>query len=219
MKHCRAIGLGLLLTIIWAGSADIAHALADQPILGAQKSATPDKTSPLDKVLPQPSVDFEARAILGNSGKATFRHHGGKVRVDARPTGVPVMITAIVDVTAGKALVAIPGQRSAFEVDLNQDTNYGLLAGTGRKTGTSHVIAGEPCETWEVRAEGVDFPAFACITADGVMLRSEATIRDKAVVLMEVVTINRIEQEERLFSMPADYTIVRSGATDAAPAK
>lgn len=208
MNRLRISLLGLLLPSLLPGWVGAGQAIADQPVVHDQTPST--------QPLPQPKVDFEARAILGNSGKASFRHHNGKMRVDARPTGVPVLITAIVDVTAGKALVAIPGQRSAVEVDLNQDTNYGLLAGIGRKIGTSQIIAGETCENWEVRAEGVDFPAFACIAADGVMLKSEATIRAKAVVLMEVVTLNRVEQEERLFSLPADYTIVRTGETPAA---
>jgi hypothetical protein len=160
--------------------------------------------------LPLPSVDYVATAKLAGNSQGTFRHSDGRLRMEFTVPGLPVSVTGFLDLAGKKAVVLspMPGLRGAFEVDIGAELGYGAAFGTGERTGTD-IVAGEACNVWRVEAPKADGPVTACITADGITLRTQATIRGKVETVLEVTSLKREAQDADTLKPPADLKVIR----------
>jgi hypothetical protein len=161
--------------------------------------------------VPMPGVAYEAQAnMLGGRGTASFRHQDGRVRMDMNMTGLPAAITGVLDISQRKMVMMLPmpGTRSAVEIDMTEELGFGASHGSGIRGGQDTVI-GETCDLWTIAAPKAEGPVTACITSDGITLRTQATVRGKVETVMEVTALKRGPQDEAQFQLPADLRIMK----------
>jgi hypothetical protein len=180
--------------------------------------ATPALSDPL----PQPRIDFEASS-KGPAGTTFFyRHHEGKLRIDVKLPGTQVAATSLVDIS-GRRVVAMVGPATggmAVELDLNE-AEFGLPPGLldAKRAGAARV-AGEPCNLWEVThppprtttRAALPSATIACITPDGIPLRTETVTNNVRQVVMEAITVTRAAQDPSLFIVPPGTKIMKAPA-------
>jgi hypothetical protein len=180
--------------------------------------ATPALSDPL----PQPRIDFEASSKGPGGTTFFYRHHEGKLRIDVKLPGTQVAATSLVDIS-GRKVVAIVGPASgsmAVELDLNE-AEFGLPPGLldAKRIGAARV-AGEPCNLWEVTRPPLrattraPLPSatIACITPDGIPLRTETVTNNVRQVVMEAITVTRAAQDPSLFAVPPGTKIMKAPA-------
>jgi hypothetical protein len=180
--------------------------------------ATPAVSEPL----PQPRTDFEASSKGPAGTTFVYRHHDGKLRVDMRVPSAQVAATSLVDIS-GHKVVAIMGPATsgvAVELDLNE-AEFGLPPGLldAKRIGATSV-AGEPCNLWEVTyppsrsatRAGLPSATIACITPDGIPLRTETVTNSTRQVVMEATTVTRAAQDPNLFVVPPGTKIMKAPA-------
>ena len=173
----------------------------------------------LAEPVPLPSVDYVASGNMGNRGTLTVRHHGDKLRTDMQMAAMPVPTLIIVDLKTHKAVIhmPLPGVAGAMEVDLGDAGGLGPVAGEGTKSGTA-TVGGEPCDLWQMTSRKTTNELTACITADGIHLRTEVTVEGTRQVLMEMTEVKREAQDPGLFELPPGIPIIRQpGAPSPAP--
>lgn len=158
--------------------------------------------------IPHPKIDYAAKGTLLGRGTFSVRHHAGTLRMDMAVPGTPGAIAGLINLGNRKVLMQMPGTKMAMEIAFGDDASFGQVAGDGKMTGTA-TVAGERCNLWEVAATKGD-PVVACITADGIGLRTETVVEGKRQTVMEVTEFTRAPQEAALFSLPPDTQIIRA---------
>jgi hypothetical protein len=179
-------------------------------------------TPALSEPLPQPRTDFEASSKGPAGTTFVYRHHEGKLRVDMKVPSAQVAATSLVDI-AGRKVVAMVGPATsgvAVELDLNE-AEFGLLPGLldAKRVGAT-TVAGEPCNLWEVTyppsrsATRAALPSasIACITPDGIPMRTETVTKGTHQVVMEAMTVTRVAQDPNLFVVPPGTKIMKAPA-------
>lgn len=192
----RTIGLGSLIAAMATGLAM------------AQASALADP-------LPMPSVDFALKADLRQGGVLDLAHSQGKMRVEMTRPSVPGSMIGIIDLKARRMVVRTPNlPNMAVEIELPEQYAVGAVSGNGLRVGESQV-SGEPCDVWKTDAPSTAQinaamgPTIACITPDGIALRTEVEIRGKKQVLFEATSLVRGPQDPKLFQLPAGVQVMK----------
>ena len=189
----------------------VAVALAG-PVVSGPAAADP---------LPTPTVDFALKAKLRDGGSLDLSHAGGKMRMEMLPKASPAMVVGLIDLKTGKIVVMVRSMpKMAVQTDLPPEYNFAMLAGAGSGThvGTAQV-AGENCDLWKVETSSATTgPTTACITADGIALRTEVEIQGKPQVIYEATALTRGPQDPQLFVMPTGVQTIKipKGASAAA---
>ncbi|WP_454914870.1 hypothetical protein [Xanthobacter sediminis] len=161
--------------------------------------------------LPMPTADFGLKANLPRGAVMDMAYSQGKMRVEVAKPQVPGSMVGIIDLTARRMVMLSPQMpKVAVEIELPPEYVVGAMAGTGSKVGRAEV-AGEPCDLWQVdpptdRRSGA---TSACITADGIALRTEAEIQGTKVVLYEVASLKRGPQDPKLFELPPGAKVMK----------
>lgn len=163
--------------------------------------------------LPLPTIDYEATATLFGGGTVVSRHSKGSFRLEMTMPGVPQAIVSIIDAKARRMLMVlpIPGMAAAFEMELGDEPDQGIVVGRGRRIATA-TVAGEPCELWEIEppAEaGRTGTATACLGRDQIPLRVEATIDGKRQVVFEITALKRVPQDPKSFVLPSNLAVMK----------
>jgi hypothetical protein len=179
-------------------------------------------TPAISEPLPQPRTDFEASSKGPAGTTFVYRHHEGKLRVDMKVPSAQMAATSLVDIS-GRKVVAMVGPATsgvAVELDLNE-AEFGLLPGLldAKRVGAA-TVAGEPCNLWEVTyppsrsATRAPLPSasIACITPDGIALRTETVTNGTHQVVMEATTMTRVAQDPNLFVVPRGTKIMKAPA-------
>jgi hypothetical protein len=163
--------------------------------------------------LPMPRVDYEAKATLSGRGNIVVRHHEGKLRLDFDAAESGVKMTGIFDLASRKLQMTmpVPGAKMAIEMDLKDEAGLGQATGDGTRVGTA-TVAGETCDIWHVTKTQSANTVAACITKDGINLRTQLGIDGQARAIMEVTELTRSAQDLSLFRLPPDVKIVKTPA-------
>lgn len=154
--------------------------------------------------LPKPSVDFAVDGTI-TSGKgsnpATLRHGAGKMRVDADVDGHNAAI--YIDLATHMATVVTQrmGQKIAMHIDPERAAAAAnFMDRDARQVGESR-IAGETCNEYEFEtAKGRQIKA--CVTRDGIPLRTQDVTRNR--VVWEARHVTRAPQSADVFAVPQD---------------
>ncbi|BAR99033.1 hypothetical protein [Blastochloris viridis] len=166
--------------------------------------------APAAETLPVPSVDFTAEGSFASGGKMTVRHHGGVLRLDMTMPGVAAPVTGYFDLAAKKALmvVATAAGPMAMEVNLAEQAGFGVTVGQGERAGQD-TVAGEPCAIWRIESGRAGEPAEACITGDGIALRTDATVGGRRQTVFEIASLSRAAQDPAVFRLPSNLPMMR----------
>jgi hypothetical protein len=154
--------------------------------------------------LPRPSVDYAAEGNLmfgKGENPGTMRHSGGKMRLDTDVEGQPSSV--YIDLMAKTATVVMErlGQKIAMHIDPERAAAAASLLDEDAKRVGEAAIAGETCNDYEFEtAKGRAMRA--CITDDGIVLRTRDVSRNRVLWLASRVT--RAAQDPGLFVLPAD---------------
>lgn len=206
---CRATRHGPLPTA--AGRAIFRATVLAGSLLGAGAACA-------DPV-PLPTTDFALSADLRRGGTLDLAHSQGKMRVEMTKPNVPGSIVGIIDLRARRMVVRTPNlPNMAVEMELPPEYALGALSGTGLRVGESQV-AGEACDLWKVDAPvgaaggaaiGTSVgPTTACITPDGIALRTEVEMQGKKHLVFEALTLSRAPQDPKLFQLPPGVQVIK----------
>jgi len=177
-------------------------ALVAGALAGASAAAEP---------IPLPSADFALTAKLARGGQMELAHSQGRMRVEMSHPNAPGTMVGLIDLKARRMIMMMPNlPKMAVEVELPPDAVMGAQTGTGQRVGRSEVV-GEPCDLWQVdpppgRRIG---PTIACITADGIALRTEAEIRGTKQQLYVVESLKRGPQDPQQFQLPPGVKVMK----------
>lgn len=159
--------------------------------------------------LPLPKVDYAVKAKMMGDMTMTSRHVGGKMRMEMSAPGMPVPMTAYIDLKTRKVItvMSVPGMTAmAMETDIGSEGASPVAVGEGKRVGTA-TVAGETCDLWQVEGKSSvekSMDAVACISSDGIPLRFEATIEGKRQTVFEVTEITRGPQDPKAMIPPAN---------------
>lgn len=153
--------------------------------------------------LPTPSVDFALKAKLGGRVQVDMSRQGNRMRMEISNPAVPGTLLGFLNIDTRKVVLVSPSlPKMGIETDLPADFQIASLAGEGTRAGTSQV-AGEPCTLWQVeKAAQLAGPTTACITEDGIVLRTLVEIQGKPHLTFEVISLTRGPQDPDLFRLP-----------------
>ncbi|OYX14090.1 MAG: hypothetical protein B7Z15_05150 [Rhizobiales bacterium 32-66-8] len=160
--------------------------------------------------LPTPKIDFALKAKLQDGATMDLAHSGARLRVRVTAPQLPAPVIALVDVPRSKMIALTPNMpKVALEADLPDRYRVAVLSGDGTPMGPSEV-AGEPCVLWKInKAQGFSTPAVACITPDGIPLRTDVDSKGKTVTAYEVTSLTRAPQDAALFRLPAGTSAIK----------
>lgn len=166
--------------------------------------------------LPLPASDFALKADLRRGGTLELAHSQGKMRVEMTRPNVPGSIIGILDLKARRMVMRTPNlPNMALEVEMPAEYALGAVAGNGTYIGPGAPVAGETCDLWKTDAPtsapaGVTLgPTTACITPDGIALRTEVEINGKKQVLFEATRLTRGAQDPKLFQLPPGVQVMK----------
>lgn len=162
--------------------------------------------------LPLPQPDFQLKASLRGGGTLDLTHSQGKIRVEMSRAGVSSTIVGIFDLKGRRMLMMVPAMPNmAVEMDIPPEYAVGALVGEGQRTGGSATVAGESCDLWKVESRHASAigPTTACITADGIALRTEVDNKGKPEVIYEVTSLTRAPQPPSRFLIPPGTQVIR----------
>ncbi|MGR7994712.1 hypothetical protein [Xanthobacter sp. ZOL 2024] len=167
---------------------------------------------PLPMPLPMPTADFSLKAKLLHGGLVDLSHSGGRMRVEVTRPNVPGTMIGIIDLKASRMVMMTPNlPKMALEVDLPPEYVVGAMTGTGTKVGQAQV-AGMSCDLWQVNGPAqrkVRAPTVACITADGIALRTETEIKGEKRALYEVQSVDLAPQDPTRFQLPPGLQVIK----------
>ncbi|MBK8007291.1 MAG: hypothetical protein IPK23_01625 [Rhizobiales bacterium] len=138
------------------------------------------------ETIPLPKIDYEAKATLLNDGSLLTRHSKGKMRIE-------VQMRQLKETMIGF-------------IDLNRKVMVLLLPIPGMQD-TADTVAGERCTIWKVSSN--DNRAEACITPDGIALRTRAAIEGKTQTVFEVTELKRQPQKPADLEVPPSVNIMK----------
>lgn len=160
--------------------------------------------------VPLPKIDYEAKAKLLNDGTLFIRHSNGKMRIEMKLPQLSDPAVGFIDLNRKRMvlLLPIPGiQDTAMEVEFGDDATFGQVLGDASRTNQQATIAGESCTVWKVVAE--ENRAAACLTADNIALRTQATIEGKTRTVFEVTELKRQPQNAADLDPPVNIRIMK----------
>ncbi|MFG1464952.1 hypothetical protein V5F77_18885 [Xanthobacter sp. DSM 24535] len=168
-------------------------------LAGAALGALPARADPL----PTPTVDFALKARLGGRVQVDMAHQGNRMRMEISNPAVPGTLLGFLNLDTRKVVLVSPSlPKMGVETDLPADFQIASLAGEGTRLGASEA-AGEPCTLWRVeKSAQIAGPAVACITEDGIVLRTEVEIQGKTHIAFEALSLTRGPQKPELFLLP-----------------
>jgi hypothetical protein len=183
----------------WRGAAWLGVLLAVAP-----------QPAPAAETVPLPQIDYAAKGTFAGGGKMALRHHGGMLRIDMTMPGMGMPMTGYFDLAAKKALMVVgtAAGRMAMEVNLAEQVGLGVTVGQGEREGQD-TVAGEPCELWRIDTGRAGEPVHACITADGIALRTDAMVGGRKETVFEISSLSRAAQDPAAFRMPADVPVMK----------
>lgn len=171
--------------------------------------------------LPLPTVDFSLKAKLQQGAVMDMAHAGSRMRVHISGPKMPSAVVGIVDMKRGKMLMMLPDiPKAAVEADLPAAYRAAVPRGDGKPVGEDQV-AGEPCTVWKIdKSQDLETPAFACVTGDGIPLRTEVESKGKKQLVYEATSVTRGPQNPALFSLPPGTQVMKvpPGAAGLMPA-
>lgn len=193
---CRTMGTGAFIAAAVAGLLLISRGALADPV-------------------PLPTVDFALKADLRRGGTIDIAHSQGKMRVEITRQDVPGSMVGIVDLKARRMVVRTPNlPNMAVEIELPPEYVLGAITGSGLRVGESQV-SGQACDLWKMdasaatRAKPGIGPTTACITLDGIALRTEMEINGKKQVMFEATQLTRGPQDPKLFQLPAGVQVIK----------
>lgn len=190
-----------------AGAAPLAASLLALPAVLAL-GAGPAPADPL----PLPGIDFALKADLKRGGGTLdIAHSQGRMRVEVMKPGLPASLVGLIDLKARRMVMRSPTVPSmAVELELPPEYAVGALAGSGLRVGEDKV-AGEPCDVWKIdpQLNAAAGPSTACITPDGIALRTEIEIKGVKQQVFEATSLTRAPQDPALFQLPPGVQVVK----------
>ena len=111
---------------------------------------------------------------------------------------------------AAERVFAAP-EHSYTRALLSAVPRLGAMTGTGTKVGQAQV-AGMSCDLWQVNGPAqrkVRAPTVACITADGIALRTETEIKGEKRALYEVQSVDLAPQDPTRFQLPPGLQVIK----------
>ena len=177
-------------------------ALADSLVLTLAPAAKAE-------TIPLPKIDYEAKATLLNDGSLLTRHSKGKMRIEVQMRQLKETMIGFIDLNRKVMvlLLPIPGmQDTAVQVGFGDEATFGQVLGSGERAGED-TVAGERCTIWKVSSN--DNRAEACITPDGIALRTRAAIEGKTQTVFEVTELKRQPQKPADLEVPPSVNIMK----------
>ncbi len=171
-------------------------------------------TAALAEPLPVPSVDFSLKARVQQGAVMDMAHSGSRVRVHISGGKMPSAVLGIIDMQRGKMLMMLPDiPKTAVEAELPPAYRTALPRGEGTPAGQDRV-AGNDCTVWKIeKSQDIDTPAFACITPDGIPLRTEVENKGKRHLVYEATALTRGPQNPSLFALPPGTKVMKVPAS------
>jgi hypothetical protein len=138
--------------------------------------------------------------------RMTYKAAGDKMRIDEDHVESTIM-----DGSARRTLVLNNQQRIYFQVPYDPEQERGAMPpGLNFSRAGNDTVAGLPCTVW--RAQQGSNSSTACLTADGVMLRTEEPGPGGAAQRMVATSVDYAPQPDGLFVPPAGYRRVQPPA-------
>lgn len=191
-EHPRCRTAGSMMAAVVAGSLAFAGAaLADR--------------------LPLPQADFALKADLKRGGTLDLAHSQGRMRIEIAKPSVPGTMVGLIDLSARTMVVRTANlPNMALEIELPAEYVLGALSGSGIRVGEDKV-AGEACDLWKVdpQINSALGPTTACITPDGIALRTEVVIKGRKQTVFEATALTRAPQDQKLFQLPPGVQVVQ----------
>lgn len=136
--------------------------------------------------------------------KMSYKASGDRMRIDEDHVTYTIM-----DGATRRTYVVNVQERAYFQVPFDPAEERGALPpGTKFTRLGTDTVAGLPCTIW--RAQIDSSTSTACITADGVMLRSEQPGPEGATQKMIATSVDYSPQPDSLFQPPTGYNRVQA---------
>lgn len=161
--------------------------------------------------VPLPTTDFSLKADLKRGGSIDIAHSQGRMRVEIQKPNVPGSMVGIIDLKARRMVVRTPNlPNMAVEIELPLEYVLGALSGTGLRVGED-TVAGEACDVWKVdpQMKSALGPTTACITPDGIALRTVVEIKGTKQTVFEATSLTRAPQDQAQFQLPPGTQVVK----------
>lgn len=161
--------------------------------------------------LPLPTADFGLKANLPRGAVMDLAYSQGKMRIEVAKPEMAGSMVGIIDLNARRMVMLSPQMpKVAVEIELPPEYVVGAMSGTGSKVGRGEV-AGEPCDLWQVDppTDRKVSATSACITPDGIALKTEAEVQGTTRVLYEVARLTRGAQDPKLFQLPPGVKVMK----------
>ncbi|MCB4767516.1 hypothetical protein LGR54_02765 [Ancylobacter sp. Lp-2] len=161
---------------------------------------------------PRPAVDFTLRGrTLPDGGDVHIVHRQGRIRVDVAVATVATTLTGFIDLKARKLAVLsnLPGLgRVAVEMTLPPEYAAIDMPADSQYWGTD-TVAGEPCDIWRGTDRTTSAPVEACITLDGLPLRSLTYTDAGKKVMFQATDISRAALSPEAVALPKGVKVKR----------
>lgn len=205
----------------WALAVCVAALAACGPQGGGEKAGGGDASAPMG--FPKPTASYVATyEINEDAGEAPresvmYRNGAKQMRMEREMNGrkVAIVFDAVnaravmfrTEPNAPKVAIVMPrgDDDKLFDTVLKYESEDEAKP---TKVGTD-TIAGLGCEVWEIADDAGEAPSQACLTRDGILLRSNAKGATKPDWIATKVT--KGPQDAALFSVPAGYELVDMG--------
>lgn len=174
-------------------------------------AALPPVSSAQADPLPLPTADFALKADLRRGGTIEIAHSQGRMRVEIQKPNIPGSMVGIIDLKARSMVVRTPNlPNMAVEIELPPEYVLGALAGSGLWVGED-TVAGEPCDLWKVdpQMKSALGPTTACITPDGIALRTEVEIKGTKQTVFEATSLSRAPQDQKQFQLAPGMQVMK----------
>lgn len=160
--------------------------------------------------MPTPKIDYAVQVRLADMEKpVTMRHRNGVMRMEMEMEGEPTVFLFDTRKGTGTMLMDDGDTKMAMEIGAGGPVRLPNAGGregptNARKTGSDRV-AGHACTVWDYTDPATGATDSACVTDDGILLRSVATSDGKRATVLEAVNLDRKPQAAALFTVPPDY--------------
>lgn len=206
-KDCRRQAGGCGRRRAVAGISVPAFAVAAGVLILCLPSVSPARADPV----PLPATDFALKADLKRGGTIDIAHSHGRMRVEIQKSNIPGSMVGIIDLNARSMLVRTPNlPNMAVEIELPPEYVLGALTGTGLRVGED-TVAGEACDLWKIdpQMKSALGPTTACITPDGIALRTAVEIKGTKQTVFEATSLTRAPQDQKQFQLPPGTQVMK----------
>lgn len=162
------------------------------------------------ETLPMPQTDFALKAKVQQGTTMDLARSGNRLRIHLEGGKMPAPVLGIIDLKSFKMLMMLPDMpNAAVEAEVPPAYRSAFPRGEGEKVGADQV-AGIDCEVWRVeKSADLKTPAFVCITADGIPLRTEVESKGKRQLVYEATALVRAPQKPDLFVPPPGTQVLK----------